>query len=134
MLGWVENIENVTKENETFRTALWTGKFSQLTVMDIKVGEDIGNEVHPDVDQFIRLEQGKAKVTFGKTEGQVEEEHDIEADWAIIIPAGTWHNVVNTGDESLKLYSIYSPANHPDGTVHATKADAEAAEAAEHAH
>lgn len=134
MLGWVKNIEEATKGNETFRTVLWTGKYAQLTVMKIKVGEDIGNEVHPEVDQFLRLEQGKAKVTFGKTEDSVDEEHEIEDDWAIIVPAGTWHNVINTGDEDLKLYSIYSPPNHPEGTVHETKADAEAAEAAEHAH
>ena len=131
MLGWVNNIEDTTKANETFRTVLWTGKYAQLTIMNIKVGEEIGNEVHPEVDQFLRLEQGKAKVTFGKSRDQVDEEHDIQADWAIIVPAGTWHNVVNTGDEDLKLYSIYSPANHPEGTVHATKADADAAEAAE---
>ena len=133
MLGWVKNIETATLENETFRTVLWTGKYSQLTVMDIKVGEEIGNEVHPEVDQFLRLEQGKAKVTFGTTEDKVDEEHDIADDWAIIVPAGTWHNVINTGNEDLKLYSVYSPPNHPEGTVHATKADADVAEEAEHA-
>ncbi len=133
MLGWVKNIEAATKHNETFRTVLWTGKFAQLTVMNIRVGEEIGNEVHPEVDQFLRLEQGKAKVTFGKTEAKVDEEHELEDDWAIIVPAGTWHNVINTGDEDLKLYSVYSPPNHPDGTVQATKAEAEAAEAAEQA-
>jgi len=133
MLGWVKNIEDATLDNETFRTTLWTGKYAQLTIMNIKVGEEIGNEVHPEVDQFLRLEQGKAKVTFGKTEGQVDEEHDIQDAWAIIVPAGTWHNVINTGDIDLKLYSVYSPPNHPEGTVHETKADAEAAEAAEHA-
>lgn len=133
MLGWVKNIEDETLNNETFRTVLWTGKHAQLTVMNIKVGEEIGNEVHPEVDQFLRLEQGKAKVTFGKTEDQIDEEHEISDDWAIVVPAGTWHNVINTGTEDLKLYSIYSPPNHPEGTVHATKAEADAAEEAEHA-
>lgn len=133
MLGWVKNIEEATLSNQTFRTVLWTGKYSQLTVMNIKAGEEIGNEVHPHVDQFLRLEQGKAKVTFGSSEDKVDEQHDIEDDWAIIVPAGTWHNVINTGTEELKLYSVYSPPNHPEGTVHATKADADAAEAAEHA-
>lgn len=133
MLGWVKNIEAATLDNETFRTVLFTGKYSQLTVMNIKVGEEIGNEVHSDVDQFLRIEQGQAKVTFSKTEDAIEEEHDISDDWAIIVPAGTWHNVINTGETDLKLYSVYSPANHPEGTVHATKADADAAEAAEHA-
>src|SRR5476651_2518951 len=104
MLGWVKNIEDATKKNETFRTVLWTGKYAQLTVMNIKVGEEIGNEVHPEVDQFLRLEQGKAKVTFGKNRDQVDEEHEIADDWAIIVPAGTWHNVVNIGSEDLKLY------------------------------
>lgn len=134
MLGWVQNIEQAAKDNTNFRTVLWTGKFSQLTVMSLKPGEEIGNEIHPDVDQFIRFEQGKAKVTFSQTEGEIQEEHAVEDDWAIVIPAGTWHNVVNTGNTDLKLYSIYSPANHPEGTVHVTKAEADAAEAAEHGH
>ena len=132
MLGWVKNIESETLDNTNFRTVLWTGKYSQLTVMSLKPGEEIGNEVHPNVDQFLRLEQGEAKVTFGKTEDQIDEEHEIKDDWAIIVPAGTWHNVVNTGSGELKLYSVYSPANHPEGTVHATKAEADAAEEAEH--
>lgn len=133
MLGWVKNIEEVTTSNSNFRTVLHTGKYSQLTVMSLKPGEEIGNEVHPEIDQFIRFEAGRGKVTFGSTGDQVEEEHDIEDDWAVIIPAGTWHNVVNTGTEELKLYSIYSPAEHPDGTVHVTKAEADAAEADHHA-
>ena len=134
MLGWVNDIEELTLENTTFRTVVYTGEYSQLTVMSVEVGDEIGNEMHGDVDQFLRIEQGKAKVTFGPADGEIVETHEAEADWAIIVPAGTWHNVVNVGDEPLKLYSIYSPANHPDGTVHETKADADAAEAAEHAH
>jgi len=132
MLGWVKNIQDETLGNANFRTVLWTGQHSQLTVMSLQPGEEIGNEVHPEIDQFLRVEQGKAHVTFGKSEDQVDEEHDVQDDWAIIVAAGTWHNVVNTGDDELKLYSIYSPANHPAGAVHATKADADAAEAAEH--
>ncbi|HSX15155.1 MAG TPA: cupin domain-containing protein [Candidatus Saccharimonadales bacterium] len=132
MLGWVDDIEKLTKDNTNFRTEVWTGQYSQLTVMTIEVGGEIGNEVHPEIDQFLRLEAGKAKVQFGKTKDQVDEEHEVEDDWAIIIPAGTWHNVVNTGDKPLKLYSIYSPPNHPKGTVHVTKAEADAAEAVEH--
>lgn len=131
-LGWIDNIEKLTIENDTFRTVIFTGKYSQLTVMSIKVGEDIGNEVHPDHDQFLRIEQGKARVELGTSGAAVEETYNAEDDWAIIIPAGTWHNVVNTGDEDLKLYSIYSPAEHTDGTIHRTKAEADAAEAAEH--
>lgn len=128
-LGWVKNIEEVTVNNETFRTVLHTGKYSQLTVMTIQPGDDIGNEVHEDHDQFLRIEQGKARVELGKSASEIEETYEAEDDWAIIVPAGTWHNIINTGSESLKLYSIYSPAEHPDGTVHQTKADAEAAEA-----
>ena len=88
--------------------------------------------MHPDNDQFLRVEEGAARVEFGSSEDAVDEAHDVRADWAIVVPAGVWHNVVNTGDGDLKLYSIYSPAHHPDGTVHET-ADAEAAEHAQHA-
>ena len=131
-LGWVDDIERLTLENDTFRTVVFTGVHTQLTVMRIGVGDDIGLEVHPENDQFIRIEQGTARVELGPTKDAVEERQDVVADWAIIVPAGTWHNVVNTGDDDLKLYSLYSPPHHPDGTVHATKADAEAAEEAEH--
>jgi mannose-6-phosphate isomerase-like protein (cupin superfamily) len=128
MNAWVADIEQATLDNTNFRTALWTGEHTQLTVMQIGVGEDIGLEAHPDNDQFIRIEQGKARVELGPTEDEVEETHEVEDDWAIIIPAGTWHNVVNTGDEDLKVYSLYSPPEHPPNTVHRTKADAMAAE------
>jgi len=128
MTGWVGDIERETIDNETFRTVLWTGDHSQLTVMSIPAGEDIGKEVHPDHDQFLRIEQGSARVEMGPSENEVDFTQDVGADWAIVVPAGVWHNVVNTGDGQLKVYSIYSPAEHPPGTVHATKADAEAAE------
>ncbi len=132
MLGWVNDIEKSTLENTTFRTVLYTGKHSQLTVMSIEVGGDIGLEVHPDNDQFLRIEQGTARVEFGPTKDEVAEKHEVQADWALIVPAGTWHNIINTGDTELKVYSIYSPSHHPDGTVHVTRADADAAEAHEH--
>jgi mannose-6-phosphate isomerase-like protein (cupin superfamily) len=128
MNAWVADIEQATLDNTNFRTVLWTGEHTQLTVMQIGVGEDIGLEAHPDHDQFIRVEQGKARVELGPTEDAVEEMHEVEADWAIIVPAGVWHNVVNTGDGDLKLYSLYSPPEHPPNTVHPTKADAMAAE------
>jgi mannose-6-phosphate isomerase-like protein (cupin superfamily) len=131
-LIWAKDIEDETKDNTNFRTVLWTGEHSQLTVMSIKPGEEIGLEVHHDIDQFLRVEQGKARVEAGLTEDNLTEQHDIKDDWAIIVPAGTWHNVINTGDEELKLYSIYSPSNHPAGAIHVTKAEADAAEAAEH--
>jgi mannose-6-phosphate isomerase-like protein (cupin superfamily) len=128
MLGWVGDIERETLENTTFRTVAFTGTHTQLTVMSIGPGDDIGREVHPDHDQFLRIEQGSARIELSRTEDEVEETHDAGADWAVIVPAGTWHNLVNTGDGELKVYSLYSPPEHPDGTVHRTKADVLAAE------
>ena len=128
MLGWVGDIERQTLENGTFRTVLFTGSHQQLTVMRLTPGEDIGLEMHPNTDQFLRIESGNARVEFGKTKDSIDETHDVEDDWAIIVPAGTWHNVVNTGDGDVRLYSLYAPPEHPDGTVHRTKADAEAEE------
>ena len=127
MLGWVGDVEHTTLDNETFRTVVFTGEHTQLTVMRLGPGEDIGREVHPHIDQFLRIEQGQGRVELGRTE-EVDETYDVEDDWAIIVPAGVWHNVVNTGSDELKLYSLYSPPEHPDGTVHRTKADAERAE------
>jgi mannose-6-phosphate isomerase-like protein (cupin superfamily) len=132
MLGWVGDIEKETLANDTFRTVLFTGEHTQLTVMRIGPGEDIGREAHDTNDQFLRIEQGSARVELGSSEDAVDETHDVEADWAVIVPAGVWHNVVNTGDGELKLYSLYSPPEHPDGTVHRTKAEAEEAERAQH--
>jgi len=131
MLAWVGDIEQETLANETFRTAAWTGRHVQLTFMSLAPGEDIGREVHPHLDQFLRVESGSGRVELGRTE-EVEETHEVGADWAIVVPAGIWHNLVNTGEEPLKLYSLYAPPEHPDGTVHRTKAEAEAAEAQEH--
>ena len=128
MLGWVGDIERATLENETFRTVLHTGEHLQLTVMRLGPREDIGREAHPHLDQFLRIESGSGRVEFGRTKDAVDETHDVGDDWAIIVPAGVWHNVVNTGEGDLKLYSIYAPPEHPDGTVHRTKADADAAE------
>ena len=133
MLGWVGDIEQATRDNTTFRTALFTGEHTQLTVMRLAPGEDIGLEAHPNLDQFLRIEEGQGRLELGRTPDQIEETHDVEDDWAVVVPAGVWHNVVNTGAGDLKLYSLYSPPEHPPGTVHRTKADAEAAEQAHHA-
>ena len=132
MAGWVGNIEEATLANGTFRTVLFTGERTQLTVMRLRPGEEIGVEMHDHLDQFVRVEQGRARITFGPSASEVAETHDVEDDWAVIVPGGTWHNVINTGDGDLRLYSLYSPPEHPDGTVHETKADADQAEAAEH--
>lgn len=120
----VVNIEEATKQNETFRTALWTGNHLQLTLMSINIGEDIGLEVHPSVDQFIRIEQGEGLVKIGNQKDNLSFQKRVGSSDAIIIPSGTWHNVINVGNVPLKVYSIYAPPQHPRGTVHKTRADA----------
>lgn len=124
---YVVDIEELTVSNTNFRTAAWTGNNLQMTLMAIEPGDDIGLEVHEDHDQFLRIEAGTARVEMGPTETELES-WDAEDDYAIFVPAGVWHNIINTGTEPLKLYSIYAPAEHPHGTVHVTKAEAEAAE------
>ncbi|NMA66137.1 MAG: cupin domain-containing protein [Clostridiaceae bacterium] len=122
---FVVNIEDATKQNNNFRTALWTGKHFQLTLMSLNVGEDIGLEMHPDVDQFIRIEEGQGLVVMGDSQDRLNFQRRIFDDYIIVIPAGKWHNLFNTGTTPLKLYSIYAPPEHPKGTVHRTKQDAE---------
>ncbi|AGY76394.2 cupin domain-containing protein [Clostridium autoethanogenum] len=125
---FVVNINKAAKQNNTFRTVLWTGKHLQVTLMSINVGDDIGLEIHPNVDQFIRIEEGQGLVKMGKSKYNLNFQKKVYDDFAIMIPAGTWHNVINTGDKALKVYSIYAPPQHPRNTVHITKADAQAAE------
>jgi mannose-6-phosphate isomerase-like protein (cupin superfamily) len=128
MAAYVGPIEKQTLSNNYFRQVLFTGKHAQLVVMCLKPGEEIGNEVHASVDQFFRIEQGEATFVFGG-----KEKHTVKDGDAVIVPAGTYHNVINTSKTTaMKLYTIYSPPNHPDKTVHKTKAEAEKAEAAEH--
>ena len=124
----IVNIDRVTKMNSNYRTALWTGKNLQLTLMCIPVGGDIGLEIHEDTEQFIRIESGCAEVMMGRDRNALNIRQRIDSDYAVIVPAGTWHNIVNVGSTPLKLYSIYAPPHHPFGTVHRTKACAEAAE------
>ncbi|NLL45497.1 MAG: cupin domain-containing protein [Clostridiales bacterium] len=124
----VVNIEKATEQNNNFRTALWTGRHMQLTLMSLGPGEDIGLEMHPDVDQFLRIEEGQALVMMGNRRDMLHFQSRISEDYVVIVPAGTWHNMVNIGNKPLKLYSIYAPPQHPRGTVHRTKAEAEAAE------
>jgi len=117
MKGYVGDIEKETLENTNFRKVLYTAKSSQLVVMSIPPGQDIGMEVHTEHDQFLRFEQGEGKAILDGVESS------FKADWAVVVPAGTEHNFVNTGAEDLKLYTIYSPPEHKDGTIHPTKAD-----------
>lgn len=126
MKPYFGHIEADTLANNNFRQVIFTGQHSQLVLMSLKPGEEIGMEVHPQVDQFFRFEAGQGKVVVDG------EEFAVADGDAVVVPAGSQHNVINTGEEDLKLYTIYSPANHPDGTVHRTKAEADAAEAAEH--
>ncbi|HRI05786.1 MAG TPA: cupin domain-containing protein [Candidatus Dojkabacteria bacterium] len=127
MVGYVDNIEELTLKNTNFREVMFTGSHSQLVVMCLKPGEDIGEEVHNNVDQFFRVEAGVGKIVMNG------EETEVKDGSAIVVPAGTKHNLINTSaTEDLKLYTIYSPANHPVGTKHVTRADAMAAEAEHH--
>ena len=128
MTGYVGAIESQTLQNTSFRRVLFTGKHAQLVVMCLQPNEEIGNEVHANVDQFFRIEEGNAKFVFND-----KEEHLVGDGDAVVVPAGIFHNVINTSStKPVRLYTIYTPPNHPDGTVHKTKAEADAAEAAEH--
>jgi mannose-6-phosphate isomerase-like protein (cupin superfamily) len=121
-------IEKLTLENNFFRQVIFTGEHAQLVLMSVLPGDELGDEVHGHVDQFFRIEQGEAKFVFGGTEVVLAHDGD-----AVIVPAGTYHNVINTSKTTvLKMYTLYSPPNHPDKTVHKTKQEADAAEAAEH--
>lgn len=125
MLPFTGSIEELTLKNGYFRQVLFTGRFCQLVVMCLQPGEEIGREMHPDVDQFFRLEEGEARFVLDGSEDFLAHAAD-----AIVVPAGTYHNVINTSSNALlKLYTVYSPPNHPAGTIHKTKSEALAAEA-----
>ena len=121
----VIDINRATLQNNTYRTALWTGRHLQLTVMSIPPGEDIGLEVHLDTDQFIRIEEGQGIVQMGPSRRNLNFRQPVFNDFAVFVPAGTWHNITNIGRTPMKLYTIYAPPHHPHGTVHPTKAIAE---------
>ena len=124
----IVNIEHLAERNPYFRTALWTGEHLQVTLMSISVGGDIGLEIHEQLDQFLRIESGSGLVMMGKDKSNLNYRQIVNSEYAVIVPAGTWHNIVNNGTSPLKLYSIYAPPQHPFGTVHRTKAEAEEAE------
>lgn len=130
---YVVDIEDLTISNSAFRVAKWTGKNLQMTVMSIEPGGEVGLEKHDTHDQFLRIEQGSAKVVMGLAKDTLNFEQAAKDDFAIFVPAGYWHNILNVGSEDLKLYSIYAPCEHPKGTIHQTYVDAMAAEA-EHQH
>ena len=120
----VENIEEMTLANENYRTTIWTGAKLQATLMTIQPGDDIGLEVHHGIDQFIRIEEGTGLCQMGESEDALTFEEQVGADFAIFVPADLWHNVTNTGDVPLKLYTIYAGPDHVEGTVHPTHQDA----------
>ena len=122
MKGFVDNIETLTKENREFRRVLYTGRNLQLVLMALQPGEEIGEEVHEDRDQFFRVEKGKGEIVIDGVTTK------IKSDIAMIVPAGARHNVRNTSEKVLRLYTLYAPPEHMDGTVHVTKADADASE------
>lgn len=125
---FVVNIEKATEQNKNFRTTLWTGNNLQVTLMSIRPGDDIGLEMHPHVDQFIRIEEGQGLVKMGDTKDNLYYRQKVSAGFAIMVPAGKWHNLINLGNRPIKLYSIYAPPEHPRGTIHQTKEIAQAAE------
>lgn len=125
-MPWVADIEKLTLENDNFRSAKWTGRHLQLTVMAIKPGGEIGLEKHDKNDQFIRVEKGSARVLMGLKKDKMTFDEKVADDWMIMIPAGYWHNVVNIGEEELKVYALYSPPEHKPGTLHKTFEESEA--------
>ena len=122
------NIRDVSRANTYYRREIWTGEHLQLTVMSIPVGGEVGLELHTDNDQFIGVEFGVASVYFGATKQGVKFVGNVNPNYAVIVPAGTWHNIINEGNVPLKLYSVYAPPHHPKGTVHKTKFDSDLAD------
>ena len=119
------DLERATVENTNYRTVAWSGKYLQLTLMSIPVGEDIGLEAHPETDQFLRVDAGRGRVQMGPAKDQLDFDREVEDGWAIFVPAGSWHNVTNIGDGPLQVYTVYAPVHHAAGVVQATSDDAE---------
>ncbi len=124
------DIETATTENTTYRTVAWTGKYLQVTLMSIPVGESIGLETHPETDQFLRIDAGQGRCVMGSSQDDLSFTQEVSDGWSIQVPAGTWHDIINTGEEPLRLYTVYAPVHHAQGIVQATAAQAEADEEA----
>lgn len=123
---FMADISRATRDNTNYRAALWTGDHLQTTLMSIPAGGEIGLEVHPDTDQFLRVESGRGTAMMGPRRDDLNYRGPVNDNTAVFVPAGTWHNVVNTGYRPLQLYAIYAPPHYPHGTVHVTKAQADA--------
>lgn len=126
----VFDIEKATVANKNYRTVAWSGKYLQVTLMSIPVGESIGLEMHPETDQFIRLDAGQGKCVMGKTKTKLTFEEKVSDGWSVQVPAGMWHDVINTGKEPMQLYVVYAPVHHAAGIVQKTAEDADADEKA----
>lgn len=120
------DIESATKENTSYRSVAWSGRYLQVTLMSIPVGDDIGLEVHHETDQFLRLDAGSGRVQMGAAKDRLTFDKDVADGWCVLVPAGTWHNITNIGQTPMQIYTVYAPAHHKPDKVHAT---AEAAEA-----
>lgn len=118
------DLEGATRANTNYRTVVWSGRYLQLTLMSIPVGGDIGLEMHAETDQFLRLDAGRGRVEMGPSRDQVSFTKEVSDGWSVLIPAGTWHNVINIGQEPMQVYAIYSPAHHKPGKIHKTATDA----------
>ena len=117
------DLEEATVANAAYRTVAWTGRYLQVTLMSIPVGESIGLEVHPETDQFLRIDQGSGRCVMGPAKDDLPITHEVSDGWSIQVPAGVWHDVINTADEPLKVYAVYAPSHHAAGRVHETAAD-----------
>lgn len=120
------DLEKATRENVDYRTVAWSGRYLQVTMMSIPVGSDIGLEMHPETDQFLRLDAGRGRVQIGDAKDRLTYEQDVSDGWCILVPAGSWHNVTNIGEEPMQIYAIYAPAHHRPGKIHKTASEAEA--------
>jgi mannose-6-phosphate isomerase-like protein (cupin superfamily) len=120
------DLERATLENENYRTVVWSGRYLQVTLMSIPPGGDIGLEAHPETDQFLRLDGGRGRVQMGPSKDRLDFDKEVSDGWCVLIPAGTWHNVTNIGEEPMQVYAIYAPAHHKPGKIHQTAAGAEA--------
>lgn len=123
------DIESATRENEHYRTVVWTGRYLQVTLMSIPVGQSIGLEAHPETDQFLRIDAGRGRAVMGPAEDRLDFQQDVSDGWSVQVPAGVWHDVINTGDEPLRLYVVYAPVHHAPGIAQWTSEDAERDEA-----
>ena len=122
------DLEQATRENRSYRSVAWSGRYLQVTLMSIPVGGEIGLEMHPETDQFLRLDAGRGRVQIGTAKDRLSFDKEVSDGWCVLIPAGAWHNVKNVGDEPMQVYAIYAPAHHEPGKIHTTAAEAAADE------